>query len=97
MQKDEQQDQHEEELENKLLVKKKVNEHWRSFARRQQVQLQMPKCGFFLSKSVKEKNGNDEHETKPNIKPLKNAKTKTESYLCKKNNQNQIGTKRQFF
>jgi hypothetical protein len=49
-----------------------------------QVQLQMRKCGFFLRKSVKEKNGNDEHETKPNIKPLKNVKTKTESYFWKK-------------
>jgi hypothetical protein len=39
---------------------------------------------FLLRKRVKEKNGNDEHETKPNIKPLKSVKTKTESYFCKK-------------
>lgn len=39
---------------------------------------------FVLRKSVGEKNGNDKHETRPIIKPLKNMKTKTKSYFCKK-------------
>jgi len=50
---------------------------------------------FFLKKIVKEKNGNDTNETRPNIKPLKNMKTKSKSYFCKKKS-NQIGTKSHF-
>ncbi len=81
MQKDDQQDQHEKELENKLLVKKKINRIEEVLQEGHMFQQQTPKCGFFLKKSVKEKNGNDEHETRPNVKPLKNVKAKTKSFF----------------
>jgi hypothetical protein len=97
LQKDDPQNPHEEELENKLLVKEKKSTNTEEVLQKDHMlNHKHQNVDFFWKKSVKEKNGNDEHETRPNIKPLKNMKTKTKSYFWKKNNQNQIGTKSHF-